>query len=95
MLSSLVMEHPGGCRCFWFHQYCPMWVDALLAFGGKAQGGQELLTLEGYSGLGKGILPSSASLDLFARNQGAQGLAGSRRAFLQSSSHGQFWALGP
>lgn len=95
MLSPLVMEHSGGCRCFWFHQYCPMWVDALLAFGGKTQGGQESLTLEGYSEQDKGILPSSASFDLFARNQGAQGLAGSRRALLQSSSHVQFWALSP
>lgn len=89
MLSSLVMEHPGGVSGH------AMWVDALMAFGGKTQGGQELLTLEGYLEPDKGILTSSASFDLFARNQGAQGLAGNRRGFPQSGSHMQSWALSP
>lgn len=95
MLSSPGMGHPGDCRCFWFHQYRAMWVDALLASGGKTQGGQELLTLGGYLELDKGILLSNASFELFARDQGAQGLAGSRRTFPQSSFHVQSWALSP
>lgn len=58
-----------------------MWVDALLAFGGKTQGGQELLILEGYLELDKEICSPVTALIYLLGTRVLRALLGAKEVF--------------